>query len=114
MPSLQRPLVLPHLSYSHQEREKYITALLKKYRLVNIPKADEYVALPPSNRRTMAGRRPGAGRKANDHKNKVIRKLPSQQQTYLYLLTRKLQSLLKGKDGLDPQQRRQISTSLSL
>ena len=86
--------------------------LLKKYRLTNIPKLVE-VSVPSKVARPVVVRRKAASRKVQEGKTKVINKFPIQQKSLFYLVTRKIYSLLKQKEGLEAGQRREISSSLS-
>jgi len=90
--------------------------LLKKYRLVSIPRIDdslptrkitEKVAHRPSKKRS------SSGRKTNDQKSKQNSKHPLQQHSFFYLLSRKIYGMLKEKEGIEAYQRKVISSTLA-
>jgi len=91
-----------------------VTNLLQKYNLLNLPKLPELSYHPPkvSARQLNPTKRRNTVKRV-EVKTKSINKVHYKQQNYLYLLTRKIHHLLKQKEGLSSQKRKEISCSLA-
>ena len=78
-----------------------MNTLLKKYRLVSIPKIPDgnHSPSPVSSRQVSHHRRRQTVKKI-ESKTKQIVKAPLKTDSYFYLLARKINSFLKHKEGL--------------
>lgn len=97
-----------------------MNTLLKKYRLTSIPKTTETTTAVQTHQNAAARggrgrRRSGSGRRKTEAKpkSKMISKLAYQKHSFFYLLTRKIHSVLRDKQELSQQQKKDISVSLS-